>query len=54
MEPVPDAPESLARSADLTRVNDYDDFAEAYSAENEIDPLRLRPHPYEFALYYDV
>jgi SAM-dependent methyltransferase len=35
MEPVPDAPESLARSADLTRVNDYDDFAEAYSAENE-------------------
>jgi glutamine synthetase len=20
----------------------------------EIDPLRLRPHPYEFALYYDV
>ncbi len=20
---------------------------------NEIDPLRLRPHPYEFALYYD-
>ena len=22
--------------------------------ENEIVPLRLRPHPYEFALYYDV
>ncbi|HEY2701420.1 MAG TPA: type I glutamate--ammonia ligase [Pseudonocardiaceae bacterium] len=22
--------------------------------ETEIDPLRLRPHPYEFALYYDV
>jgi len=21
---------------------------------DEIDPLRLRPHPYEFALYYDV
>jgi len=21
---------------------------------NEIDPLRLRPHPYEFALYYDI
>jgi SAM-dependent methyltransferase len=35
MEPVPDAPESLARSADLTNVNDYDSFAEAYSAENE-------------------
>jgi glutamine synthetase len=22
--------------------------------ESEIDPLRLRPHPYEFSLYYDV
>jgi len=22
--------------------------------ETEIEPLRLRPHPYEFALYYDV
>ena len=22
--------------------------------EGEIDPLRLRPHPYEFELYYDV
>ena len=21
--------------------------------ENEIDPIRLRPHPYEFDLYYD-
>ena len=26
----------------------------AYKRENEIDPLRLRPHPYEFHLYYDV
>jgi glutamine synthetase len=26
----------------------------AYKRENEIDPLRLRPHPYEFALYYDI
>jgi glutamine synthetase len=25
-----------------------------YKRTNEIDPLRLRPHPYEFALYYDV
>jgi glutamine synthetase len=25
-----------------------------FKRENEIDPLRLRPHPYEFALYYDV
>ena len=22
--------------------------------EHEIDPIRLRPHPYEFELYYDI
>ncbi|WP_442904620.1 hypothetical protein, partial [Gordonia sp. (in: high G+C Gram-positive bacteria)] len=21
--------------------------------ENEIEPVQIRPHPYEFALYYD-
>ncbi len=26
----------------------------AYKREHEIDALRLRPHPYEFALYYDI
>jgi len=26
----------------------------SYKRENEIDPLRLRPHPYEFYLYYDL
>ncbi|HEY3750691.1 MAG TPA: type I glutamate--ammonia ligase, partial [Pseudonocardiaceae bacterium] len=26
----------------------------AIKRDTEIDPLRLRPHPYEFALYYDV
>jgi glutamine synthetase len=25
-----------------------------YKRKNEVDPVRLRPHPYEFALYYDV
>ncbi len=25
-----------------------------YKREHEVDALRLRPHPYEFALYYDV
>ncbi|MEM9154317.1 MAG: type I glutamate--ammonia ligase [Cyanobacteria bacterium P01_F01_bin.33] len=25
-----------------------------YKIDNEVNPLRLRPHPYEFALYYDV
>jgi glutamine synthetase len=26
----------------------------AYKIDTEIDPVRLRPHPYEFTLYYDV
>jgi glutamine synthetase len=26
----------------------------AYKRKNEVDALRLRPHPYEFFLYYDI
>ncbi len=26
----------------------------AYKREKEVDAIRLRPHPYEFALYYDL
>lgn len=26
----------------------------AYKRENELEPMSLRPHPYEFELYYDV
>ena len=25
-----------------------------YKRENEVDAIRLRPHPYEFYLYYDI
>ena len=25
----------------------------AYKRTNEIDPMRLRPHPYEYEMYYD-
>ncbi len=25
-----------------------------YKRTNEIDPIRLRPHPHEFELYYDI
>jgi glutamine synthetase len=25
-----------------------------YKTENEVDPVRLRPHPHEFFLYYDI
>ena len=26
----------------------------AYKREAEVDPMRLRPHPFEFTLYYDI
>jgi glutamine synthetase len=25
-----------------------------YKIEHEVDPVRLRPHPHEFHLYYDI
>jgi glutamine synthetase len=25
-----------------------------YKRKNEIDPVRMRPHPFEFQLYYDI
>ena len=26
----------------------------SYKRENEVDPVRLRPHPHEFELYFDI
>ena len=26
----------------------------SYKRENEVDAIRLRPHPWEFALYFDI
>jgi glutamine synthetase len=26
----------------------------AWKREHEVDPIRLRPHPWEFALYFDI
>jgi glutamine synthetase len=34
-----------------------EDFIELwinYKIKNEVDPVRMRPHPYEFHLYYDI
>jgi glutamine synthetase len=25
-----------------------------YKRENEVDAIRLRPHPYEFCMYFDI
>lgn len=33
---------------------DFIDNWIAYKLDNEINQMRLRPHPYEFSLYYDV
>jgi glutamine synthetase len=63
---VPQVPGSLDESLRaLEADNDFlkaggvftDDLIEthiAYKRAHEIDAIRLRPHPYEFALYYDI
>ena len=63
---VPKAPATLEQSLDaLEQDSDFllrgDVFTDdviatwlRYKRENEIDPMRLRPHPYEFCLYYDT
>jgi glutamine synthetase len=33
---------------------DFIDNYIAYKREAEVDAIRLRPHPYEFVLYYDI
>jgi glutamine synthetase len=62
---TPNTPASLEQALNalrddhefLTRGGVFtDDLIEtwiAYKTENEVEPLRLRPHPYEFHLYYD-
>jgi glutamine synthetase len=66
MASVPQVPASLDRVLEaLEADHDYlleggvftPDLIEtwiAYKREHEIDAIRLRPHPYEFALYYDI
>jgi glutamine synthetase len=63
---IPQVPGSLAEVLDaLEADHDYllegnvftPDLIEtwiAYKREKEIDPIRLRPHPHEFELYYDI
>ena len=63
---VPKAPGSLEESLDaLERDHEFllrgDVFTKdvietwiAYKRKHEVDAMRLRPHPYEFCLYYDI
>ncbi|MDR3765160.1 MAG: type I glutamate--ammonia ligase [Acidobacteriota bacterium] len=66
LQRVPSIPDTLAGALDALSV-DYqfllkgDVFTEdlletymAYKREKEVNALRQRPHPFEFALYYDV
>jgi glutamine synthetase len=55
---LPEALQALEKDHDfLTRGEVFtDDLIEtyvAYKQEQEVDPLRLRPHPHEFYLYFD-
>ncbi|AFY55747.1 L-glutamine synthetase [Rivularia sp. PCC 7116] len=62
---VPSTPGSLDLALEaLERDHDFltqgevftEDFIEnwiAYKLDTEVNPMRLRPHPYEFSLYYD-
>lgn len=63
---VPQVPGSLSAALEaLEKDHDYllkgdvftKDVIDAwieYKSKNEVDPIRLRPHPYEFMLYYDI
>jgi glutamine synthetase len=63
---VPSAPGSLEEAlAALTEDHDFllkgDVFTQdvidmwlEYKIENEVNPVKLRPHPHEFHLYYDI
>lgn len=66
LKDIPSVPGSLAEAMDELKRNhaflkkgdvftqDAIDMWIDYKTENEIDPIRLRPVPYEFALYYDI
>ncbi|HHP7233903.1 MAG TPA: type I glutamate--ammonia ligase [Desulfobacterales bacterium] len=63
---IPSAPGSLEQAIDALKedqefllkgdvfTQDAIDMWIEYKTENEINPVRLRPHPHEFFLYYDI
>ena len=63
---VPQVPGSLEQVLDALEADHEflqagdvftDDLIETwveYKRRNEVDALRIRPHPYEFTLYYDM
>jgi glutamine synthetase len=63
---VPSTPGSLDAALDALQANhrfllkgdvftpDVIETYLSYKRSREVDEMRLRPHPYEFVLYYDV
>jgi glutamine synthetase len=66
LEKVPQAPDSLESALEHLKSDNAflkkggvftDDLIDTwinYKMENEVKPMALRPHPYEFHLYYEV
>jgi glutamine synthetase len=66
MENIPSTPASLEEALDALEANhdfllkgdvftaDVVETYVSYKRVREVDELRLRPHPYEFVLYYDI
>ena len=44
----------LRRKATFSHLEELIETFIDYKRKNEADAIRLRPHPYEFALYYDI
>ena len=66
LKKIATVPSSLRRAIDALE-HDYDyllkggvftkdviDIWIEYKRKREIDPVRMRPHPYEFYLYFDI
>ncbi|MEJ2661174.1 MAG: type I glutamate--ammonia ligase [Desulfobacteraceae bacterium] len=66
LEGIPSAPGSLDEALDALKedqaflkkgdvfTQDAIDMWLEYKTENEVNPVKLRPHPHEFHLYYDI
>jgi len=66
MEKIPTVPSSLRRAIDALEADheyllkggvftkDVIDVWIEYKRKKEIDAVRMRPHPYEFYLYFDI
>jgi glutamine synthetase len=63
---IPSVPASLEAALDALEADnefltegdvftqDFVDNYIAYKREKEVDAIRLRPHPHEFVMYYDI